>query len=99
MYDKKVKEQNARRVDLESKIKKLQTGNNYCRITAKHLLSITQRIQSVFESSEIDEKRQILSLVFQNFLLQGEKLLFNAKTPFNEVLSCNILAKNASWSG
>jgi site-specific DNA recombinase len=99
MYDKKVKELNIRKQELERKIQKLQTGNDYCRITAKHLLSITKRLQNIFESSEVDEKRQILNLVFQNFSLQSKKLLFNTKTPFKEVFECNILSNNASWSG
>jgi site-specific DNA recombinase len=99
MYDKKVKELNARKSELEQKIKKLQSGNTYCRITAKHLLSITQRLKNIFESSEVDEKKQILNLLFQNFSLQGKNFLFNTKTPFREVLECGISVNNVSWSG
>jgi len=99
MYDKKVKELNSRKVELEEKISKLQMGNKYCRITAKHLFSIIKRIKNIFESSEVDEKRQILNLVFQNFSLQDKRLLFNTKTPFKEVLECGISVNNVSWSG
>ena len=99
MYDKKVKDLNSRKAELETEIRKLQKGNNYCRITAKQLLSITKRMKNIFESSEVDEKRQILNLVFQNFSLQDKKLLFNTKTPFKEVFECGISSNNVSWSG
>jgi hypothetical protein len=98
MYDKKIQDLNARKAELEGVIRKLHVGNNYSRITAKQLLSITQRFKEIFSSSEIDEKRQILSLLFQNFLLDKKKLLFNIKTPFREVFLCNISSKNVSWS-
>lgn len=99
MYDKRVRSLNVRKDELEKSIMKLQSFSKYCKITAKHLLSITSRFQEIFNSSEVDEKRQILDLVFQNFLLQDKMLLFNTKTPFKEVLLCNISANNASWSG
>ena len=99
MYDNKVKALNIRKAELEQKIRSLQTGNKYCRITAKHLLSITSRLKNIFNSSEVAEQRQIVNLVFQNFSLQGKNFSFNTKTPFKEVLECGISVNNVSWSG
>jgi hypothetical protein len=42
--------------------------------------------QGFFESSEPEEKTQLLNFVHQNFFLEGKKLLFEAKIPFAGIL-------------
>lgn len=58
------------------------------------MFSLTQKAYEIFESSEPEEKRQLLNFLLQNLQLDGKKLVFTAKTPFGEVLSANI---NHTW--
>ena len=70
----------------EFKMKRLNNANKNYYITANTILSLAQRASEIFESSEIEEKRQLVGFVFQNLELDGKKLLFETKTPFERVL-------------
>lgn len=56
-------------------------------ITANTVLNIAQRAKEIFDSSELQEKRQLLNFLLQNLELKDKKLLFTAKTPFDTVLA------------
>ncbi|MBS4164864.1 hypothetical protein PRO82_002204 [Candidatus Protochlamydia amoebophila] len=43
-------------------------------ITANMVMNLTARAREIFESSEVDEKRQLLNFVFQNLKLDGKNL-------------------------
>ncbi len=70
----------------EFKMKRLNNANKNYYITANTILSLAQRAPEIFESSEPEEKRQLVNFVFQNLELDGRKLLFKTKTPFERVL-------------
>ena len=70
----------------EFKMKRLNNANKNYYITANTILSLAQRAPEIFESSEPEEKRQLVNFVFQNLELDGKKLLFKTKTPFERVL-------------
>lgn len=44
---------------------------------------LASRARELFESSEVDEKRKLLSFVFQNLKLDGKTLLIDTYEPFN----------------
>ena len=67
------------------RISQLDNSDKKYYITADTILSLTQRAPQLFESSEIEKKRQILNFVFLNLQLDGKKLVFKAKTPLAEV--------------
>ena len=48
-------------------------------------------------SSEIDRKRKILKVAFPNFWLDGQKLLYDIKKPFEELLKGAVCLLN--WAG
>ena len=54
--------------------------------TVSATFSIAKRTREIFDSSEIDEKRQILNYLLQNPSVQGKKLCFTIASPFNLVL-------------
>ena len=66
-------------------------------ITANTVLNLAQRAEQIFESSEIDEKRQLLNFLLQNLELQGRKLSFKLKTPFDTVFQMNKCSNFATW--
>jgi len=43
-------------------------------ITANMVMNLAARAREIFESSEVDEKRELLNLVFQNLKLEGKKM-------------------------
>jgi hypothetical protein len=61
-------------------------------ITANTVLSLASRARDIFESSEVDEKRQLLNFVFQNLELKEKKLSVTLREPFK-------IIKEASLSG
>ncbi len=54
-------------------------------ITARTVLSLAQRAKELFESSEVEEKRQILSFVFQNLSIKEKRLQYNLRSPFDVI--------------
>ncbi len=65
-------------------------------INLNKVLSLAQRAYEIFESSEMDEKRRLLNFTLQNLELNGKKLSFKTKTPFDTVLVAN---KCSDWGG
>lgn len=61
-------------------------------VTANAVLSLASRARDVFESSEVDEKRQLLNFIFQNLELKEKKLSVTLREPFKMI-------KDASLSG
>ena len=45
-------------------------------------MNLALRAREIFESSEVDEKRQLLDLVFQNLELKDGSLLLSVREPF-----------------
>ena len=50
------------------------------------VFSLSNRALDIFESSEANEKRQLLSFLLQNCRLSGKNLLFELQSPFNTIL-------------
>ena len=50
------------------------------------MLKLASRAREIFESSEVDEKRQLLDLVFQNLHLKDGSLSFSVREPFLTML-------------
>ena len=50
------------------------------------VLNLTRRMQEIFDSSEIAEKRQILNFLLQNPTVSEKKLEFTLRKPFDAVL-------------
>jgi hypothetical protein len=51
----------------------------------------------LFESSEAEEKTQLLKSVLQNFSLQGKILSFEAKIPFSGILDYAQTGSMLAW--
>ena len=55
--------------------------------TVSATFSIAKRAREIFDSSEIDEKRQILNYLLQNPVVKDKKLYFTMKKPFDMLLN------------
>lgn len=95
-YDKNVKEFKEKQDDLLFQMRKYNNADKTFYITANHILSLAQRASEIFESSQVEEKRQLLNFLFRNLQLDGKKLQYKLKTPFDTVL---LVQNNSNWGG
>lgn len=93
LYDKKLKEYKEKQQDIMDEMQKHNKADESYYITVNKVLSLAQRAYEIFESSEIEEKRQLLNFVLQNLELKERKLMFKTKTPFDTVLFANKCSK------
>jgi len=63
-------------------------------MTVSKVLSLAKRAKTIFESSEIPEKRAFLNYLIQNPTVKRKKLYFSIASPFNLVLE---LSNNPTW--
>ncbi|MBM2821234.1 MAG: recombinase [Candidatus Berkelbacteria bacterium] len=63
-------------------------------LTITNLLDISTRAYELYESSKLDQKRQLLNFMFSNLKLEGKKLIFNLKKPFDVLVG---LSKTSNW--
>lgn len=64
--------------------------------TLEDLVLLVSKIPEIYESSNFDEKRKVLKLLYSNFLLEGKNPLFSIRKPLENILSrglCHV------WSG
>lgn len=82
---------------LESQISNFNNNSEKVNISIKYLLEVVSRLNELYQSSEIDRKRNILKLVFPNFWLDGSNLSYDIKKTFEVFLkgSCCLL----NWAG
>jgi len=72
-YNKKFKEYSERQAKILEELSKHDTADKTYHITANTVLNLAQRALEIFESSEPQEKRQLLNFVFQNLELRQKK--------------------------
>ncbi len=63
-------------------------------IALSALLDIASRANELFEISKPEQKRQLVNFIFSNLKLEGQKLVFNLKMPFDQMA---LLSKSENW--
>ncbi len=66
----------------------LQEADDQFFVSAKYILELSKRAKELFESSKIEQRRQIIKLVLSNLTLEGKKLRYEAVKPFDTILNC-----------
>ena len=89
MFNKKLKEYKEKQAGLEAKMQSYTDADENYYLTANITLNLAKKAYEVFQSSEIEEKRQLLNFLLQNLKLQGKNLVFELKTLFDTVLQAN----------
>jgi DNA invertase Pin-like site-specific DNA recombinase len=91
-FQKKLKEYKDREFAIIQEMESHAKADESFHVTANMVLSLAQRYREIFESSEVEEKRQLLNFVFQNLELKEKKLSVTLREPFKMI-------KDASLSG
>lgn len=89
MFNEKLKEYKEKQAEIREEMGRYDQADEKFYLTANMVLSLAQKAEQIFESSEVMEKRQLINFLLQNLKLQGKKLLFELKRPFNTVLQAN----------
>jgi site-specific DNA recombinase len=80
--------------EIDTRLSMLQDADDQYFISAKYILEISKKAKSLFESSKVEHKRQIINLVLSNLTLDGKKLRYDAVKPFDVILNC---ADSQTW--
>lgn len=88
-YDKYYESFTSQEDDIALRLSQLQEAENNYYITAKYVLELTQHAFDLFTRSEVEEKRQSITLVLQNIRLDGGKIVYEANSPFNTIIEAH----------
>jgi DNA invertase Pin-like site-specific DNA recombinase len=89
MFQSKLKELKEEQVEINREIERHDGADESYYITANKVLELAKNAYKIFESSKVSKKQQLLNFLLQNCKLEGEKLQFKLKTPFDTVLEAN----------
>ena len=95
-YEKKAVEIKEAKLGLEGKLSALDTVSDEFYKTLENLMRITRNAPLTFESSKLDQRKELINLVLQNLELHGRELRWKYKKPFDLMASCT---KMNSWLG
>ena len=84
-YDRYYQNLRDKLTDISIRLEQIQEADDTYYITAKYILDLVSRAYELFESSEVEEKRQLLKLLLSNFWIEGEKVLYELHKPFDEL--------------
>lgn len=95
-YDEKARALKQQQVEIAVRIEQHQTGDDAFRTTLEALISVASRAADLFERSKAEQKRKLLSLAFSNLRLNGKKLDYAMRSPFDLMVN---RPNHASWLG
>jgi site-specific DNA recombinase len=87
MYESLVKEYKEKQTEILEQMKDHSDADEQFYLTANMTMNIAKRAKEIFISSEVDEKKQFLSFLLQNCVLNEKKLEFSMRSPFNLLLN------------
>ncbi len=94
IYAQKHDELQNRRIEINQLLEKNISADGQFKIALSTLLSLSSRIGPLFDSSKPDEKRRLIGFVFSNLQLEGSKLRFSLRKPFDLFVD---LSKDQNW--
>ena len=95
-YDKKAREFKEQQAEIALRIEQHQKGEEGFRATLETLISVASQAADIFARSKSEQKRQLIALVFSNLKLNGKKLEFSLRSPFDPMVNRRSYA---SWLG
>ncbi len=96
-YDKKAYELKQRQYELNDKLKRIIEADENYSMTLISLLNICSKVPELFNSSKIEQKRQLINFLLSNLQLRGKKLEYKLKKPFDVLINLNNCQKRFMW--
>lgn len=82
--------------EIAAQEERLDNADTNFYVTVKYLLAIFENAPKLFKQATMEEKRQIIGLLFSNLYFDGEKLTCYLKKPFDELVDS---PKGSLWLG
>lgn len=95
-YDKFVIKEKEKQDDLTAQLKDHLKADKDFLISVSRIMELANRAPELYQSSEVEEKRQLVNFLLSNLRLKGKKLLYDYKKPFNAMAFCS---KAHLWQG
>lgn len=90
-----IRQESQKKIDqIKTKIDQLDFAEKEYYTTTARLVELGSRSAEIFERSKAMEKRALINLVLSNATIEGKKLRYEAKFPFNMVLK---YAPHSAW--
>ncbi len=86
-YDRYFQSFKEQKADIATRLGILQEAEDNYYITAKYLLELANRAYELFESSEVEERRQLIKLVLSNLRVEDKLVRYDAIKPFDTILN------------
>ena len=83
IHDKKHGQLVQRRQEINDLLERHHAGDDKFKMAVSTLVTLASKAYEIFERSTVDEKRQLIGYVFSNLELEGAKLRFSLKKPFD----------------
>ena len=97
MYLEKTREYKGRQSEIIQQMQRHENADQNFHVTANMVLKLAARARELFESSEVNEKRQLLNFVFQNLKLDKKTLLINTHEPFTAMSKYKQCSNSWRW--
>ena len=98
-YDKKAIELKQRQYELTDRLKRITEADESYSITLISLLNICSKAPELFESSKVEQKRQLINFLLSNLELRGKILEFELKKPFDVLVNLQNCKNRSEWLG
>jgi hypothetical protein len=87
IYEQKLNEYKKRQQEIVSLMATHVDADKASLITVKTVLDLTKRAKEIYESSKVDEKRQVLNFLFSNLEMKDKKAIITLREPFDRLIA------------
>ena len=85
------------RHNIEVKLQSLSTADNSFNDTLGTIFELASKSHELFKSSDIEEKRRIITILFPNLKMEGKTLVFSLRKPFDKFVDCQERPEWLGW--
>ena len=89
MYQQKLQEYKKRQREITREMEAHVDADETCFLTIKTVVDLARRAKEIYLSSNLDEKRELLNLVFSNLKLREKRLLMTLREPFSLLMAAS----------
>lgn len=86
-YNETIADLQVERQNMETRLQKLSKADDSFNQNISIIFELASKSHELFKSSDIEEKRRIISLLFPNLSMNGDKLVFIVRKPFDMFLN------------
>ncbi len=96
LYNKKLEELLKEKEKINNELSNYSSLAHKSLISLKDLILLMSKLPNIYKSSNLDEKRKILKLIFSNICMNGKNPLFSIRKPVEMLLSTGF---SFFWQG